>query len=268
MGWYHFFYQYNPNSVIWGNITWGHAVSKDLINWLHLPFAMTPDSWYDITGVWTGSATILPDGKIIMLYTGKTGNLTEVQNLAYPANLSDPQLLDWVKYPGNRVMVPPPGIGYKDFRDPTTAWLGPDGKWRITIESKVKNKGVSLVYQTTNFTSYELFDGLLHEVSGTGMCECIDFYLVSMTGTNGLDTSANGQGIKHVLKASLDQYMQDYYAIGTYDSIKNKWTPDDLELDVGIGLRLDYGKYHASKTFYDQNKERRLLWAWVGETYK
>lgn len=268
MGWYHFFYQYNPYAAIWGNMTWGHAVSKDLINWLHLPFAMNPDSWYDYTGVWTGSATILPDGEIIMLYTGKTGNLTEVQNLAYPANLSDPLLLHWVKYPGNPVMVPPPGIGYQDFRDPTTAWLSPDGKWRITIGSTVNHNGISLVYETTDFTSYELLDGYLHEVPGTGMWECIDFYPISIstTGANGLDTSANGPGIKHVMKASIYDYMQDYYSIGTYDPIKNKWTPDDPELDVGIGLRLDYGKYYASKTFYDQNKERRILWAWIAET--
>lgn len=78
MGWYHLFYQYNPDSAIWGNITWGHAISKDLINWLHLPFAMQPDQWYDINGVWTGSATILPDGKIVMLYTGDTDDLVQV----------------------------------------------------------------------------------------------------------------------------------------------------------------------------------------------
>ncbi|KAL0359029.1 UNVERIFIED_CONTAM: Beta-fructofuranosidase, soluble isoenzyme I [Sesamum angustifolium] len=109
-------------------------------------------------------------------------------------------------------------------------------------------------------------DGRLHEVPGTGMWECIDFYPISLTESNGLDTSANGQGIKHVMKVSLDDDKNDYYALGTYDPIKNKWTPDDPELDVGIGLRYDYGKYYASKTFYDQNKKRRILWGWIRET--
>ncbi|XP_059624843.1 beta-fructofuranosidase, soluble isoenzyme I-like [Cornus florida] len=266
MGWYHLFYQYNPNSAVWGNITWAHAVSKDMIHWLHLPFAMVPDSWFDCNGVFTGSATILPDGQIIMLYTGTTDDYVQVQNLAYPANLSDPLLRNWVKYAGNPVLVPPSGIAPKDFRDPTTAWLGPDGKWRITIGSKVNTTGISLVYQTTNFTSYELLDGVLHAVPGTGMWECVDFYPVSMTRKNGLDTSANGPGLKHVLKASLDDDKHDYYALGTYDPINGRWTPDNLELDVGIGLRVDYGKYYASKTFYDQNKDRRILWGWTGET--
>nr|CAA53098.1 beta-fructofuranosidase [Daucus carota] len=266
MGWYHLFYQYNPDSAIWGNITWGHAISRDLINWLHLPFAMQPDQWYDINGVWTGSATILPDGKIVMLYTGDTDDLVQVQNLAYPANLSDPLLLDWIKYPDNPVMFPPPGIGSTDFRDPTTAWIGPDGKWRITIGSKVNKTGISLMYKTTDFITYELLDNLLHAVPGTGMWECVDFYPVSVTVSNGLDTSVNGPGVKHVLKSSLDDDRHDYYALGTYDPINDKWTPDNPELDVGIGLRLDYGKYYASKTFYDQDKERRLLWGWIGES--
>uniref|UniRef100_A0A5B7B3S6 Putative soluble acid invertase 2 n=1 Tax=Davidia involucrata TaxID=16924 RepID=A0A5B7B3S6_DAVIN len=265
-GWYHLFYQYNPDSAIWGNITWGHAVSRDLIHWLYLPFAMVPDRWFDLNGVWTGSATILPDGQIIMLYTGDTVDSVQVQNLAYPANISDPLLLHWVKYEGNPVLVPPPGIGTDDFRDPTTAWLAPDGQWRVMIGSKVNTTGISLVYQTTNFTSYEPLETVMHGVAGTGMWECVDFYPVSTTGANGLDTSAYGPGIKHVLKASLDDNKHDYYALGTYDPISDEWTPDNPAMDVGIGLRVDYGKFYASKTFYDQNKKRRILWGWIGET--
>lgn len=266
MGWYHLFYQYNPDSAVWGNITWGHAVSTDLIHWLYLPLAMVPDEWYDMNGVWSGSATILPDGQIVMLYTGSTDKTMQVQNLAYPANASDPLLLDWVKYPGNPVMVPPPGIAHHDFRDPTTAWVGPDGKWRVTMGSKVNKTGFSLVYQTTNFTTYELLPGVLHAVPGTGMWECVDFYPVAINGSIGLDTSAIGPGIKHVLKASLDNTKIDHYAIGTYDPVTDTWTPDNPEEDVGIGLRVDYGRYYASKTFYDQYKKRRILWGWINET--
>eukprot|EP00257_Ricinus_communis_P000986 XP_002510944.2 acid beta-fructofuranosidase 1, vacuolar [Ricinus communis] len=267
MGWYHLFYQYNPDSAVWGNITWGHAVSRDLIHWLYLPMAMVPDKWYDINGVWTGSATLLPDGQIVMLYTGDTNASVQVQNLAYPANLSDPLLIDWIKYPGNPVLVPPPGIETDEFRDPTTAWMGPDGTWRITLGSRMNETvGISLVYQTTNFTTYELLDGLLHAVPGTGMWECVDFYPVAINGSKGLDTSVNGPGVKHVLKASLDNTKLDYYALGTYDPVTDKWTPDNPEEDVGIGLRVDYGRYYASKSFYDQYKQRRILWGWINET--
>ncbi|CAO2839045.1 unnamed protein product [Amaranthus hypochondriacus] len=236
-----------------------------MIHWKYLPDAMVPDHWYDVNGVWTGSATILPDGNIMMLYTGDTDQLVQVQNLAYPANLSDPLLLDWVKYSGNPVLTPPEGIGSKDFRDPTTAWVDPNGIWRIVIGSKKDKTGISLVYKTTDFKNFEL-EGNLHGVPGTGMWECVDFYPVSTTGRNGLDTSAYGPGMKHLLKASLDDTKEDHYALGTYDVVNQKWVPDNPKMDVGIGLRLDYGKYYASKTFFDQNKQRRILWGWVGET--
>ncbi|CAJ2638561.1 unnamed protein product [Trifolium pratense] len=227
---------------------------------------MVPDNWFDINGVWTGSATLLPNGEIIMLYTGDTDNYVQVQNLAYPANLSDPLLLDWVKYADNPILEPPPGIGLKDFRDPTTAWIGPDGKWRILIGSKKGKTGLSLVYKTTNFTNFELNDNYLHAVPGTGMWECVDFYPVLINGSKGLDTSINGPQVKHVLKASLDDTKVDCYAIGTYFIENDTWIPDDPLEDVGIGLLYDYGRYYASKSFYDQVKQRRILWGWINET--
>uniref|UniRef100_A0A5B6ZY93 beta-fructofuranosidase n=1 Tax=Davidia involucrata TaxID=16924 RepID=A0A5B6ZY93_DAVIN len=258
-GWYHLFYQYNPDGAVWGNIVWGHAISRDLI-------AMFADQWYDINGVWTGSATILPDGQIIMLYTGSTNKTVQVQNLAYPADLSDPLLVDWVKYSGNPVLVPPPDIAIHDFRDPTTAWYTSEGKWRITIGSKVNKTGITLIYDTKDFKSFELLDGTLHAVPGTGMWECVDFYPISETQENGLDTSVNGVGVKHVVKASLDDDKNDYYALGTYNADLIKWIPDDPKVDVGIGMRYDYGRFYASKTFYDENKKRRVLWGWIPET--
>lgn len=265
-GWYHLFYQYHPDAPVWGKIVWGHAVSKDLINWRHLPIAMETDQWYDEKGVWTGSATILPDGQLVVLYTGSTNESVQVQNLAYPADPSDPLLVNWVKYPGNPVLVPPTGIDKKDFRDPTTAWKTPEGKWRVTIGSKINKTGISLVYDTQDFKTFELLDGLLHSVPGTGMWECVDFYPISKQDENGLDTSVDGPGVKHIVKASMDDDRNDYYAIGTYDANKGTWTPDNPTLDVGIGLRYDYGIYYASKTFYDQNKQRRVLWSWIKET--
>ncbi|KAF5201588.1 Beta-fructofuranosidase [Thalictrum thalictroides] len=83
---------------------------------------------------------------------------------------------------------------------------------------------------------------------------------------NGLDTSVNGLAIKHVLKASVQDDQVDYYALGSYDINKNLWTPDDPKYDVRSGHRYDYGKFYASKTFYDQYKQRRILWSWTAES--
>ncbi|KAF9608343.1 hypothetical protein IFM89_009278 [Coptis chinensis] len=173
-----------------------------------------------------------------MPYTGSTNESVQVQNLAYPADPSDPLLLDWVKYAGNPILVPPPGIGMKDFHDtPPLHALHQMGIGESRLDQRLTKPEYPLsTKQKTSVRTY------------------------------GLDTSVNGPGVKHVLRASLDDDKHDYYALGSYDAEKDVWTPDDSELDVGIGLRYDYGKFYASKTFYDQNKERRILWGWTGET--
>jgi len=277
-GWYHLFYQYNPDGAIWGNkIAWGHAASRDLVHWRHLPLAMVPDQWYDINGVWTGSATTLPDGRLAMLYTGSTNESVQVQCLAVPADPADPLLTNWTKYDGNPVLLPSPAIGPKDFRDPTTAWFDPsDRAWRVVIGSKdPHHAGIAVTYRTKDLVHFDLLPGLLHRVEGTGMWECIDFYPVGTKPSNqhnGIDMSdaisENGVAgdVVHVMKASRDDDRHDYYALGRYDAAANAWTPLDPASDVGIGLRYDWGKFYASKTFYDPAKRRRVLWGWVGET--
>lgn len=276
-GWYHLFYQYNPDAAVWGNITWGHAVSHDMVHWYHLPLAMERDQWYDSNGVWTGSATVSPSGQVYMLYTGSTNASVQVQNLAVPSDPSDPLLLHWTKYEGNPILTPPSSLLPTDFRDPTTAWFdNSDGTWRVAIGSKDDNhSGITLVYKTKDFISYELVPGLLHKVAETGMWECVDFYAVAASGTSAnqaIDTTVlaamgNSQDdIRHVLKASMDDDRHDYYAIGSYDAINNKWKPDNADIDVGIGLRYDWGIFYASKTFFDPVKQRRILWGWIGET--
>nr|3UGF_A Chain A, Sucrose:(Sucrose/fructan) 6-fructosyltransferase [Pachysandra terminalis]3UGF_B Chain B, Sucrose:(Sucrose/fructan) 6-fructosyltransferase [Pachysandra terminalis]3UGG_A Chain A, Sucrose:(Sucrose/fructan) 6-fructosyltransferase [Pachysandra terminalis]3UGG_B Chain B, Sucrose:(Sucrose/fructan) 6-fructosyltransferase [Pachysandra terminalis]3UGH_A Chain A, Sucrose:(Sucrose/fructan) 6-fructosyltransferase [Pachysandra terminalis]3UGH_B Chain B, Sucrose:(Sucrose/fructan) 6-fructosyltran len=264
-GWYHFFYQYNPDNPVWGNNTWGHTVSRDLIHWLYLPLALAADQWYDMQGVFSGSATCLPDGRIMMLYTGVTKEMVEMLSLAYPADLSDPLLVEWVKYPGNPILSAPPGVSPTEFRDASTGWYVSNGTWRIAIGAKYNTTGIAMVYETKDFKSFKLLEELLHAVPDTGLWECVDLYPVSTTGEKGLETSVNGPKVKHVLKASIDEQQRDYYAIGTYDLGTNKWTPDNPEEDVGIGLRYDWGKYYASKTFYDPKKQRRVVWAWTKE---
>ncbi|KAL6861686.1 hypothetical protein ACP4OV_017386 [Aristida adscensionis] len=280
-GWYHLFYQYNPSGAVWGRIAWGHAASRDLVHWRHLPLALRPDRWYDLNGVWTGSATRLPGGRLAVLYTGFTNASAQVQCLALPADGgADPLLRRWTKHAANPVLLPPPGVGAGDFRDPSAAWLDPsDGAWRVAIGSKdAAGAGVAMTYRTRDFVRYELVPGLLHRVPGTGMWECVDFYPVAAGGAaaaHGVDMSeamaAAGDGggdaaVVHVLKASMDDERRDYYALGRYDAAANRWAPVDAAADLGAGgLRYDWGRFYASKTFYDPAKRRRVLWGWVAE---
>ncbi|XP_044955906.1 sucrose:sucrose 1-fructosyltransferase-like [Hordeum vulgare subsp. vulgare] len=269
-GWYHFFYQHNPGGTGWGNISWGHAVSRDMVHWRHLPLAMVPDHWYDIEGVLTGSITVLPDGRVILLYTGNTETFAQVTCLAEAADPSDPLLREWVKHPANPVVFPPPGIGMKDYRDPTTAWFdSSDNTWRIIIGSKndSDHSGVVFTYKTKDFVSYEMIPGYLYRgLAGTGMYECIDMYAVG-GGRKASDMyNSTAEGVLYVLKESSDDDRRDYYALGRFDAAANTWTPIDAGLELGVALRYDYGRYDASKSFYDPVKQRRIVWGYVVET--
>ena len=267
-GLYHLFYQYNPKGAVWGNIVWAHSTSKDLVNWTPHDPAIYPSQPSDINGCWSGSATILPGGKPAIIYTGIDPKNSQVQNLAIPKNLSDPYLRKWIKSPKNPLMQPTAQnqINASSFRDPTTAWLGPDKQWRVTIGSKINRQGLAILYKSKDFVNWVQAQTPLHSAKDTGMWECPDFFSVSVSGQNGVDTSLNGHSVKHVLKVSIDDTKHEYYTIGSYDNVKDVYTPNKGPVENDSGLRYDYGKFYASKTFLDSVKNRRILWGWINES--
>ncbi|MCL7047445.1 hypothetical protein MKW94_012547 [Papaver nudicaule] len=124
---------------------------------------------------------------------------------------------------------------------------------------------MALLYKSKDFIKWTKAHNPLHSAQ-TGMWECPDFYPVSLTGKEGLDTSASGKGVKHVLKASLGEKGFDYYTLGHYFLNKDQYVPDNTSVDDSTGLRYDYGNFYASKSFFDASKKRRILWAWVLES--
>ncbi|KAL6598516.1 hypothetical protein ACP70R_046215 [Stipagrostis hirtigluma subsp. patula] len=266
-GWYHFFYQYNPKGAVWGNIVWAHSVSRDLINWVALETAMVPSIPSDKYGVWSGSATTMPDGTPVIMYTGvnRPDINYQVQNIAFPTNKSDPLLREWVKPAYNPVIVPEAGINATQFRDPTTAWIA-DGVWRLLIGSVTGGgRGVAYVYRSRDFRRWTRVRRPLHSAA-TGMWECPDLYPVPADGRRvGLDASVSGPRVRYVLKNSLDLRRYDYYTVGSYDRKAERYVPDDPAGDEHR-LRYDYGNFYASKTFYDPVKRRRILWGWANES--
>ncbi|KAK6147226.1 hypothetical protein DH2020_018138 [Rehmannia glutinosa] len=266
-GIYHLFYQYNPEGAVWGNIVWAHSVSTDLINWKKVEHAIYPSKPFDKYGCWSGSATVLPGNKPIILYTGIVDeNNTQVQNYAVPANLSDPYLREWIKPDDNPLIVADQSINKTSFRDPTTAWLGRDGRWRIVMGSRRKHRGMTHLYRSKDFKHWVKAKHPLHSTARTGNWECPDFFPVSVSGKNGLDTSVMGPNVKHVLKVSLDVTRYEYYTLGTYLAQKDRYIPDKDMVDGWNGLRYDYGNFYASKSFFDPSKNRRIVWGWANES--
>ncbi|KAE8675336.1 Beta-fructofuranosidase, insoluble isoenzyme CWINV3 [Hibiscus syriacus] len=267
-GVYHLFYQYNPKGAVWGNIVWAHSTSKDLVNWTPHEAAIYPSQPSDINGCWSGSATILPGGKPAILYTGIDPLNRQVQNLAIPKNLSDPYLREWIKSAKNPLMQPTAQnhINASSFRDPTTAWLGPDKQWRVIVGSKVNRQGLAILFKSKDFVNWVQSKTPLDSAKNIGMWECPDFFPVLVKGRNGVDTSINGPYVKHVLKVSLDDTRHDIYTIGSYDNVKDVYTPDKGSIESYSSVRYDYGKYYASKTFFDNVKNRRILMGWINES--
>ncbi|XP_010262080.1 PREDICTED: beta-fructofuranosidase, insoluble isoenzyme CWINV3-like isoform X2 [Nelumbo nucifera] len=263
-GYYHLFYQYNPYGAVWRpDIIWAHSVSTDLVNWVHLDHAIYPTETFDINGCWSGSATILPGNKPVILYTGGDSKNHQVQNLALPVNLSDPLLQSWVKLPQNPLITPiNGGIDPENFRDPTTAWQGPDGEWRVLVGTQGEHGGMAILYRSRDFVNWTESQYPFRSREKTSIWECPDFYPVSLNTTNGVDTSVNNPSVKHVLKVNFNSH--DYYTLGSYSSYTDEYIPDTDFMDSD--LRYDYGKFYASKSFFDPAKNRRILWAWVNES--
>jgi len=68
-GWYHLFYQHNPYGDDWGHIHWGHARSRDLARWEHLPIALWPSAEKREAHCFSGCAAIDGTGRPMIFYT-------------------------------------------------------------------------------------------------------------------------------------------------------------------------------------------------------
>ena len=117
-GEYHLFYQYNPFGDKWGHMSWGHAVSPDMVHWEHLPVAL-----YEEDGIMIFSGSAVVDWKntsgfgkngeppLVAIYTGHyTEKPLQNQQIAYSTDRGR----TWTKYANNPVL----DIGKRDFRDP------------------------------------------------------------------------------------------------------------------------------------------------------
>ena len=104
-GMYPLFYQQNMAGSYWKNINWGHWVSEDMVNWTPVKEAIVPTADSVVPdGVWSGGATLDKNGVPLLFFTagndayGQVEGLISNQNIgvAYPADLSDPNLTDWI----------------------------------------------------------------------------------------------------------------------------------------------------------------------------
>lgn len=231
-GKYHIFYQHNPSAAVWGNMTWGHAVSEDMVHWKHLPFALHPDQPYDKGGVFSG-CMVNDNGVATAVYTGVS---PEVQCIA-----TSRDMLKWEKFAGNPVIPgPPPGMKVTGFRDPCV-WKQ-DGVWHMVVGSGIEGKGGTiLLYKSKDLRQWDYIGpALVGDKDKTGpMWECPSFFPL---------------GDKWILVIS--PYRPPIYMIGTFK--EDHFTPE-LQGDVDLG-----GQFYAPLLFKDE-RERLIMFGWLQE---
>ncbi len=259
-GMYHMFFQYNPLAPTWGDMSWDHAISPDMLHWTHLPVAMTPTpGTYDSFGVFSGSA-IAVGKRVYAVYTGTqhsgpdkatirdgANNVQESQCLSWS---DDPKLLHWTKDPANPVIpAPPPGLDITGFRDPS-AWK--QGDWYyLTVGSGIaKVGGCVLLYRSKDLKTWEylhpLTSGQWNGIPTSNPCddgqmwECPEFF--ALDGGHAIIYSTFGKV---------------YWESGVLDEATMKFTPKKKGL-------LDLDAFYAPKTQLDA-QGRRILWGWIPE---
>ncbi len=226
-GEYHLFYQYNPFGTKWGHMSWGHAVSKDLLHWQHLPVAIPEDA----SGFMIFSGTVVVDTDntsglsesknpsdhscLVAIYTADYGSKKiQRQHLAY----SNDRGRTWKQYAANPVL----DINKKDFRDPKVFRYG--NRWLMVLVLPTEHK-VSF-YESANLTQWTHLSDFGPEGKTDEIWECPDMYELPVAGKPGIK--------KWVLQLSTQHSMQ--YFIGDFDgrTFKND-NPANLILPYDFG---------------------------------
>ena len=179
-GEYHLFYQYFPDSTVWGPMHWGHAVSKDLMHWEHLPIGLYPDS---LGWIFSGSAVydefnssgFGKDGNspLVAIYTHHNAgieqsgsNLFEYQSISYSLDKGR----TWQSYKGNPVINNP---GIRDFRDPKVIWHEHSGQWIMALSALDH----LMFYGSKDLKNWELLSEFGKDIgSHDGVWECPDLF--------------------------------------------------------------------------------------------
>lgn len=256
-GEYHLFYQYNPFGDQWGHMSWGHAVSPDLLHWEELPVAL-PEA--DGVMIFTGSIVVdehntsgLCDaGKpcLVAVYTGHSddgkGHVLQTQNLASSRDRGR----TWTKFPGNPVL----DLHMADFRDPSVTWDEQAKHWVMAVSLPKEHK--VRFYRSPDLKAWtQLSDfGPMGDVAGDW--ECPDLLHVP---------AANGGAGTWALKVGLNPGglqggSGEQYFLGNFDG-----TRFQASKDPGAFGWTNYGKDDYCAISYNglPKSQKPVLIGWM-----
>lgn len=248
-GEYHLYFQYNPYGSKWGNMHWGHAVSRDLIHWEHLDPAIARDP---VGHIFSGSSVVdkkntagFGKDAIIAIYTNNSVNHDEVQCIAY----SNDNGRTFTKYEGNPVLTPFDGL--KDFRDPKVFWYEKDKCWFMIVSADKETR----FYKSKNLKKWD-YVSAFGKGLGQQPCqyECPDFFQLPVNGDE--------KNKKWVMTMNINPGCwfggsATEYFVGDFDG-KNFTCPDANEVKW-----LDWGKDHYATVTFSNTGSRVLAITWM-----
>jgi beta-fructofuranosidase len=245
---FHLFYQHNPYGTTWSQMYWGHAQSKDLIKWEHLPIAIAPSHSYDNHpngGVFSGTS-VKHDDKLHAFYTAGSVCSNEPKQMQCLAISTDCGL-SYKKYYNNPIISKPPEGISSDFRDPKV-FMHKD-KWYMLVGASTGTgatsggDGCALMYESDNLVGWS-YRGIIARSNGCfgSMWECPDFFQI------------NGKWIL-TFSPMFCGNKKAIYLVGdmNFDEAEFKWSQWS-ELDLGFD-------YYAPQTMEDA-KGRIIQIAW------
>jgi fructan beta-fructosidase len=256
-GEYHLFYQHNPFGEVWGHMSWGHAVSTDMLHWKHLPVALREEG-----GVMIFSGSVVVDADdtsglcggrpaggscLVAVYTGH-GHDKQTQNLASSTDHGR----TWTRYAGNPVL----DLGLKDFRDPKAFWHAPTRRWILVTVLPDQHK--VRFFGSPDLKHWEALSDFGPAGATGGVWECPDLYPLPVDG--------NAADQRWLLDVDLNPGGQaggsgGQYFIGTFDgrTFVNENPPEKT-------LWVDYGKdFYATLSFSNipASDGRRIWMGWI-----
>ena len=260
-GQYHLFHQYNPFGNTWGFMSWGHAVSEDLVHWEHRPVAI-PYGIEEDEAIFSGSAVVDHENTsgfgggdtppMVAIYTSHytrgDGTTWQAQSLAYSTDGGD----TFTKYEGNPVLE----YDDPDFRDPNVVWMEDMQQWLMVVALPTQFK--VQFYASDNLIDWEYLSDFGPAGAIGGIWECPDLFLLPVDGD-----PDNSKWVLHVdlNPGSVAGGSGSQYFIG-------EWNGTQFVPEKPTGgeepLWVDYGTdYYAAISWNNIPEEdgRRL---WVG----
>ena len=262
-GRYHLFYQHNPWSDRWGHMSWGHAVSRDLVHWEHRPVALWEENE---TMIFSGSAVVdwrntsglgrPGQPALVALYTGhSTKRPHQTQHLAWSSDGGE----TWTKYVGNPVL----DLGEADFRDPKVFWHEPTRRWIMVVAWPPRRQ--VRFYASNDLRNWWHLGDFGPEGCTDGVWECPDLFPLVVEGVKGRShwvlvvsvssgAPAGGSGIQYFVghfdgqRFSLDP---------SYPRPQPEWIPEGRLLADFEGD--DYGDWVATGSAFGSGPARGTL---------